>query len=167
MDQLKEKIPQLLQKYKYAALILLLGILLMALPDLSKANEPAPTEPAAPEQQTVSLSDELESILGQIDGAGRVSVMLTLASGEETLYQTDSDDTASSDSSSGQSKTVIITDAQRAQTGLVRQVNPARYQGAVIVCEGADSPTVRLAVVEAVSKATGLGADSISVLKMK
>ena len=41
------------------------------------------------------------------------------------------------------------------------------YLGAVIVCQGGDSPTVKLAIVEAVSNATGLSADKITVLKMK
>ena len=60
-----------------------------------------------------------------------------------------------------------MTDGQRGQTGLVRQVLPATYRGAVVVCQGADDPRIRLAIVEAVSMATGLGADRISVLKMK
>jgi stage III sporulation protein AG len=64
-------------------------------------------------------------------------------------------------------ETVIITDAQRAQQGLVKQVNPPVYLGAVVVCQGADRASVRLAIVEAVANATGLGADKISVLKMK
>ena len=49
----------------------------------------------------------------------------------------------------------------------VQQVLPESYRGAIVVCQGADSPAVKLAIVEAVSRATGLGADSISVLKMK
>lgn len=38
--------------------------------------------------------------------------------------------------------------------------------GAAVVCDGADSPQVRLAVVEAVSAYTGLGSDKITVLTM-
>jgi stage III sporulation protein AG len=39
--------------------------------------------------------------------------------------------------------------------------------GAIVVCQGGDQPTVRLAILDAVSKVTGLGADKISILKMK
>ena len=39
--------------------------------------------------------------------------------------------------------------------------------GAIIVCQGGDSPTVRLNIVEAVSNVTGIGSDRITVLKMK
>jgi stage III sporulation protein AG len=42
-----------------------------------------------------------------------------------------------------------------------------QYLGAIVVCQGADRSDVRLAIVEAVSALTGLGADKISVLKMK
>ena len=37
----------------------------------------------------------------------------------------------------------------------------------LIVCEGGDDANVRLSIVDAVSKITGLGADRISVLKMR
>ncbi len=40
-------------------------------------------------------------------------------------------------------------------------------QGCVVVCEGADSPAVRLDVTSAVMAYTGLGSDRISVMKMK
>jgi stage III sporulation protein AG len=39
--------------------------------------------------------------------------------------------------------------------------------GAIVLCQGADVPSVRLAIVDAVSKVTGLVANQISVLKMK
>ena len=77
-------------------------------------------------------------------------------------------DHSSGESGSGiRSNTVTITDSERSQSGLVKQVNPPTYLGAVVICQGADDPEVRLSVVNAVSKATGLGANKISVLKMK
>jgi len=39
--------------------------------------------------------------------------------------------------------------------------------GCVVVCQGADSPGVRLDVTAAVAAYTGLGSDKISVFKMK
>ena len=93
--------------------------------------------------------------------------MLTVAAGQETIYQTDEKHSVSSNESDTQISTVIVTDAQKQQVGLIHQVNPATYLGAIIVCQGADRPAIRLAIVDAVSKVTGLGADRISVLKMK
>ena len=160
----KEKAGYFLRKYRYVLLILLVGIVLMCLP----GGEEPEQERVSPEQ-TDGMSappdpeERLRQILSQIEGAGKVEVLLTPLAGEETVYQTDEDLTANGD----RMETVIITDAQRAQQGLVKQVNPPVYLGAVVVCQGADRATVRLAIVEAVANATGLGADKISVLKMK
>ena len=93
--------------------------------------------------------------------------MLTESMGEEIHYQTDEDQTVSADSDSCRSDTVIVTGEDRGQSGLIRKVNPPTYRGAIVVCQGADRAAVRLAIVEAVSAVTGLGADRISVLKMK
>ena len=60
-----------------------------------------------------------------------------------------------------------MTDNQRAESGLVCQRFPPIYKGAIIVAEGGDLASVKLAIVDAVSDATGLGADKISVLKME
>ena len=79
----------------------------------------------------------------------------------------DTEVSSAGDSNNQTLKTVIITDSQRSESGLIRQVNPAAYKGAIVVCQGADSPSVRLAVTQAVSKITGLGTDSICVLKMQ
>ena len=93
-------------------------------------------------------------------------VFLSQASGEEILYQTDEKHRVSSEDSDEEINTVTVSGADRGEDGLIRQVNPPTYMGAIIVCQGAENSAVRLAIVEAVSRATGLGADKISVLKM-
>lgn len=158
----RKKVGAAVYKYKYALLILALGLFLMWLPEGDTKTAPTVPEPTAAPQEA-DLTVQLEGILSQIDGAGKVKVLLSSATGEETRYQTDVDQ--SGDSS--RSDTVLVTDGDRAQTGLIRQVNPPTYLGAIVVCQGADCPVVQLAIVEAVSNVTGLGADRISVLKMK
>ena len=130
----------------------------MFLPEHSQQPEPAPIV-----ESDQTLEERLEQLLGQIDGAGEVRVLLTEESGRETLYQTDSQ--ASGDSRSDD--TVLVESSDREETGLVRQTLEPVYRGAVVLCQGADRPSVKLAVVEAVRCVTGLGADAISVLKMK
>ena len=163
---LRNKEVEIVKKYRYAFLVLLIGLALMLIPSRSgeSTSQPEPTEQAQQEQPDIAR--QLEEILTQIQGAGKVSVMLTVASGEKTIYQSDVDLSGGEDGTS-RSDTVIITDENRAEKGLVQQVNPPVYQGAVIVCQGADSASVRLAIVEAVSKVTGLSSNRISVLKMK
>ena len=157
-----KQVPALLKKYKYAILIFILGLALMLIPfdpGIVAEKEPMPTQ----ESQGGTLSEQLEQILCQIEGAGKVRVLLSVSAGEKTVYQSDTDISENA----SRTDTIIITDADRAQNGLIQQVIPPSYLGAIIVCEGADRAEVRLALVEAVSRFTGLGADRISVLKMK
>lgn len=164
----REKAGGLIKKYRYVLMVLLAGIVLMCLPG---GNDPKPeqesAEQAVQETTVVSPEERLRQILSHIEGAGRVEVLLTPLYGEETIYQSDEDTTSGTDSSTLRLETVIVTDNQRSQQGLVKQVNPPVYLGAVVVCQGADRASVRLAIVEAVANATGLSADKITVLKMK
>ncbi|MGM9548816.1 MAG: hypothetical protein ACI3V5_03125 [Faecousia sp.] len=153
---------ELLKKYRYVLLVVLAGLLLMALPEGRKA-EPEPETAVVETEIRQDLQTDLAEILSQIQGAGRVRVLLTQREGEQTVYQADEDFT----DSGARRDTVILTGSDRSQTGLVRQVNPPTYLGAVIVCQGAESASVRLSIVEAVASVTGLTTDKITVLKMK
>ncbi len=159
------KIKDAVSKYRYAAIILLVGIGLLLIPQRSK-NTPVVDNAPETSAQTFEI-EELSDILQTIEGAGKVKVLLSFASGEKTIYQMDSDINESGDAGSTKQTTVIVTDAQRAEKGLVSQVNPPTYLGAIVVCEGADNATVRLAVTQAVAKITGLRMDNICVLKMQ
>ena len=156
-----------IKKYRYAVLILVIGVALMLIPG-KKNTQQSTTEPQTQIQtQQRDVAGELTQILGQIQGVGRVQVMLTVSAGEKTIYQEDSDVTTGETSSSIRKDTVIITDSGKTQQALVSQVIPPTYLGAIIVCQGGDLASVKMAVMDAVSKATGLPADKISVLKMK
>lgn len=163
----KNKILTFFRKYKYVALVLLVGLVLMVIPTEKKSQTVVAAPQAIQSQKDLSISEQLGNVLSNIQGAGEVRVLLTVAEGEQTLYQTNNTISSGSDTSNTQVSTVTIIDSQRNETGLIRQVNPPVYQGAIVVCQGADSPSVRLSIVDAVSKVTGLGTDRISVLKMK
>ena len=155
---LREKATAWICKYKYLLLVLLVGVGLMLIP--SNSDKQDDRQPTTSVDTQPSLSEELTAILSKIQGAGKVQVLLTVKAGEQIIYQVDPNGTDRED-------TVIVTDAERAQNGLIQQVIPATYRGAIILCQGADSPSVRLAVTEAVSSVTGLDSSRISVLKMK
>lgn len=159
-----KRLRELLDKYKYALLILAVGLCLMLLP--GEKEESAP-EPIQETEQQETMEDHLAVILSQVDGAGKVTVLLSEQEGSQTLYQTDTHTDDDQSRSSEQVQTVIVTDSDRNERGLIRRTDPPKYLGAVIVCQGADRADVRLAIVEAVRCATGLGANQISVVKMK
>ena len=160
----KELIISIFRKYKWTAAVILAGILLMGLPQGGSEKPSVRTEE---EEIHISLEQQLETILSAMEGAGGVRVLLTEAEGEEQYFQTDQEERRSGDSQDRQQETVIINAQDRSQQGLVRRTDPPVYRGAVVLCQGADSARVRLAVVEAVATATGLRSDKISVLKMK
>ncbi len=162
-----EKFYKIIKKYRYALLILAIGLVLMTMPNTQKEKETIPSETTALVSTEPSLEERLTSVLSLVEGAGQVRVVLTIAEGEEIVYQTNDNIANTNDSNSKNIDTVTVTDAQRNQNGLICQVNPATYRGVIIVCQGADNPSVRLNLVDAVSRLTGLGANCISVLKMK
>lgn len=153
-------IMQKLEKFKYPALILLLGLVLILWPSKQK---PESTEPPVLPPQEQGLEAQLEEILCCIDGAGDVRVLLTKRTGDETVYQTDSTVSRSAESESRTQTTVMAG----SDTPLIRQTVFGQYRGALIVCQGADSPSVRLKLVNAVAGLTGLPSDKITVIKMK
>ena len=158
-SELAGKAAAFLQKYRYPALILVIGLVLLALPSKKKAST-APAEQTSAQTETLPAVQtdycarterSLAQILSQIDGAGQVRVMLTLASGPQTVYQTDSEEQTQTDGT---------------QSSAVRRQDTV-FRGALLVSEGADSPAVRYQLASAVSALLGIGTDRITVVKMK
>ena len=149
-------------KFRWPCLILFVGIILLLIPNGS-SKKPEQEGIIEKGDNILSVEETLSEILSMVQGAGKVRVMLTVSSGEETLYQ---NNCLISENGNEKQDTVIMTDSERNEKGLVRKVIPPEYLGAIIVCQGADDPTVRLNLIEAVSNVTGLRSDKISILKM-
>jgi len=168
MEGIKKKlnVSGVLKKYKWALLVILAGIVLMLLPSLgssTKAKEQAGTYNA----DTFSLEEQeskMAATLGKMGGVGKVQVMLTLKSGTELRLAEDADEESGS-SAKNKTETVILSRGSGTQDIVVTKRIYPEYQGAVVVCQGADTPSVRLAVTEAVQALTGLSTEKISVVK--
>lgn len=163
-----EKWTGLLKKYRYAALIVLAGMVLMLPTGGSKADSGGDSSEAAESFSLEETEKRMAEVLGTINGVGRVRIMLTLRSGSTLRL---AEDSTISDSTGGQTKQekqvlTVNRGSGRQEVVVTQQLYPT-YQGAVVVCEGAGSSTVRLAVVNAVSVLTGLSSDKISVVKWK
>ena len=156
-------LPRKLGKFKYPVLILLLGVLLLLLPRQEQKPQAAESPaPAVEEKSTLAVEEtRLANLLSRIQGAGAVEVMLSLKSGEQIHYQTDTQlqtGGGTEESLRQEDSTVLYGTGSGSQSALV---------GAVVVCQGADDPTVKLALVQAVASVTGLGTDQITVVKMR
>lgn len=161
-------------RYKYAALVALIGAGLLLWPDLGDRG--AVSRQEGREAQTVQtgwstrdVQEEMEEILGAMSGVGQVKVMLTVDSdGERQLAQDTqlsySGDTAAPEDYSRKSETVLVDGSAGDETVVVRTMYPT-YRGALVVCQGGGSAEVRLAVTEAVAALTGLPSDRVTVAK--
>lgn len=166
MERKLGRIKEFFYKNRAVALVVLVGVLLMLLPTgKTEAQQPQRQETVSEPRE--NLETRLEQILSQVSGAGDVRVLLTQERGETSVYQLDRQEVTDGDRREIRQDTVTVTGSDRQQEGLLTQVEAPRYRGAVIVCQGGDNPTVRLSVVEAVSGATGLPSNRITVLKMK
>ena len=161
---MKEKIGEIWGKYRLPLLILLAGIGLMLLP-MGKLSA-KPQESAA--KQSFSLTEvqtEMEEILGNMAGVGRVNVMLTLKSGTALQLAEDKDHSDRETEKRQDTQVVKLNRGSGQQEVVITGEIYPTFLGAVVVCDGADDPTVCLRIKEAVAVLTGLGSDRISVAK--
>jgi len=110
--------------------------------------------------------EKLEQLLSQVDGAGRVQVLLSLQSGMHHTYQQDMQSNTEDETVQMQSQTVLCREGSDECPVLIGTDYPV-YRGAVVICEGADRAKVQLDIIRAVSSLTGLGTDRITVIKMQ
>lgn len=158
-------------RYKYFLLVILVGVLL-----LTSGMQPASNtqEQAAEQSDHVfdlqAFQQSVADSLSQIDGAGRVTVLLSLETGEESVYAADvsksSQTTDNNSNESYESTTSILSDGSYGEAPILIKSKYPTFRGAVILCEGADDDAVRLQIVHAVSALCGISSDCISVSKL-
>jgi len=173
------KLPALLERWRYPLLILLAGLALLLIPT-GKCRESSPeTAQPAPEPAfqdegrayCAAMETELAAALSQMEGAGQVRVLLSLKTGPAARYQTDVSRSSSTeegrDSQSLEEKTVMLERGSAYNEPAVVSTAYPVFQGALILAQGAGDPEVRLRLSAAAAALLGLGADQITVVKMK
>lgn len=149
-------------KGKLLWLLLLAGLLLLILPGGGEEGE-AEQEQGSWNYSLEETEARLAQTLSKIDGAGEVTVMLTVQDSPRKVLAEDRDQEEQGE----RSETVVLSRGSSLQeTVTVQEVLP-RYQGALLVCPGGDDPEVRLKLTEATAALTGLGSDKISISKGK
>lgn len=145
-------------------LVILAGLVLL----LPLGGEDPPEEVAISTQpgqfDLADMERRLAEALSKIEGAGEVTVVLTLQDGPRQILAQDVDQEGPSGE---RTETVVLSRGSSTQeTVTIQELYPS-YQGALLVCDGGDDPRVRLQLTEATSALTGLGADKISISKGK
>ena len=115
------------------------------------------------------LESKLESVLSCIDGAGQVSVMITVDGSPELVYATDSDEKLTTNSSgsttSSNSSSPILVNVNGGTNALILTENLPAVKGVIVVSSGAGNVAVKLNILNAVSKLLDVSTDKVSVLK--
>ena len=154
---------ELWKKYKFVLLVVLVGIILMLLPVSSQTKETEENKSQIPQESfdLAAMEQRMEEVLGKIDGVGKLRLMLTLQSGTRLTLAEDTQ----RDQDRTQRETVTLNRGSGNQEIVITNRFYPVYQGAVVVCQGADSSAVRLAITETVQALTGLPSDRIQVAK--
>ena len=153
-----------IQKYKFVLLVLALGLLLLAWPHRDEGL----IEKEGVGVGAFDLAEteaRMEKVLSRIDGAGNVSLILTVKKGMEQIYATDMEHSIEGEELEERVTTVLIsTGSGTEEVVTVQQIWPT-FQGALVVCDGGDDPEIKLLITQAVAALTGLRSDKITVCK--
>ena len=172
--------------------IVILAITIVAINYIWNGDETSKSSNEVPEAEnsnsvvqvsTHSFYDEneekLANILSNIEGVGKVKVLLTYSQTSTSipLYNENlrESNTTETDSSGG-SRTVAESDSEKEviykedssgnREPVTQSVISPQIEGAIITAEGADNAEVKTAIVQAVEAATGLATHKIQVFKM-
>ena len=148
------------QRVNLLVLMGLAGLVLLAFSAWLPADDAAQPAPAAQEtaaDYAAQLESRLTALIRRVDGAGNTAVMVTLESGSESVYATDTD-------RDGGSTHVLL--GSGGADGLVETVQTPRVLGVAVVCEGGGTAAVQNRVTALVEALTGVGANHITVAKM-
>lgn len=163
------------KRVRILALLGALGILLLCLSEFLPHTRTAQKEDTAKTQTDVNdfcaqTEKKLSELIAQVEGAGRVQVMLTIESSDEKIYAADEKSNAKTDGDAEQKSydsQYVLVDGASGDTGMLLKTNAPKVKGVIIVCDGGENPAVANQITNAVSAALGVGANRVSVLKMK
>lgn len=160
---------RLIEKWKYALIVLLAGLLLLATG--GGAEKPPETEEQrkgvdSASAETFSLPEfeaRLKACLSRVEGIGEIELMLTLDSDGREVYASDIRQSAAT---SYENTISTVSNGSYGEEPIRVTTTSPEFRGAVVICQGAEDDRVRLAVTEAVGALCDLGADKITVIKM-
>lgn len=143
----------------------------------SVSGEDVGTKGGVQETYEEELEQRVQNILKNVEGVGRVDVMIVLKSSSEKVVQVDKSQsqalTEEQDTSGGtrriesqeqEQNTVMISGNGENAPVIAKELSP-ELSGIIISAEGGDNPTVRAEISAAMEALFGLPAHKIKVLK--
>lgn len=174
MMKILEKFRSLPDKRRNIILVAVgtVALVLLLLTELSGGEEvPSPQSDTAEyaKEYTESLEKQLSELLEEIDGAGKVEVMITLESCYENVYAKGYSTQQDSDENGAQSQVteeyIIVKNGSSTEECLVVKVYEPIIKGVAVVAEGADNIQVKKAITETVCALFDISSNKVSVIK--
>lgn len=131
------------------------------------------------ERYAADLEKRLTEVLSQMEGVGKVKVMITLKTSRELVVEKDQTGTRSATNESDyQGGTRVITDTDTAESTVystdgsvsrpyVAKTYAPEIEGVLVVAQGAGKGTVNRTIVEIVGALFGVEAHKVAVVKME
>ena len=116
------------------------------------------------------IERRLEDILGEIEGVGRIKVMVTVENRGEIIVDKEKNNESEKEmgergktSQKQEEKTVVLNNSEP----LVLKENEPRVSGVLIICEGGDNVEIKKSLMSAAEALLNIEVHKIEVLKMK
>lgn len=113
-------------------------------------------------QYAKEVEDKLSSVLSNVSGAGKVSVMLTLESGSEIIVAKTKEERTNT-SANSTSVTVVESPVIVGKEPLILMEILPKIKGVIVVAQGANDVAVRLELLRAVQALIDVDANKIEI----
>lgn len=131
------------------------------------------------EEYTAMMERKVEELLGQMEGAGQVKVIITLRSSSEKVVEKDAPvsrtDTTEADSGGGTrtvnsvetgESTVYTSEGSYSEPYVIKTISP-QVEGVVVLAEGAGSGSVSKNISDVIQVLFGIDAHQVKVIKFR
>ena len=138
----------------FALMIFFSGALDSSATDLQQGSNATKYDSEELKTYTERLEEKIALFLDGINGISNVSVILTVESSSETVYATQGEN----------SDYVLIKDAEGNENAIPLTEISAKIRGIAIVCNYGKNESLKLEVIELLSKLFNVGSNRISLL---
>lgn len=112
---------------------------------------------------TQNLEDRIKKLCLSIEGVSKADVLLTLESGSEYVYASNTEEEVNPGSSSSYSSDyLILNSGDKAEPVVVTEIYP-KIRGVAVVCTGGDAADMKEKITTMLSAALGISSNRIKV----
>ena len=150
-------------KFEYIVIVILVVLALVIFFTSSNINLTTKKTSKNSENSTFyDIEAKLNSVLENIDGVGKVDLIISYKSSNQKDYLTNTETSTDNGKTTTTSTTILVG----GEPIVIKEYNPD-VQGIVVVCEGADNLNVKLKITEVLLTIFNVSSDNIRIIKMK